>query len=746
MMNAMKMTIDKPRRSAAAAVSIFFLSLFAACGASENDFELAMTKLREGYVTKAIEELEEIVDCEAKSPLGDRAALVLGNLLIRDRRPAEAIEPLRRAAAGAVGAPYARLLIARAAIQGELEDVYAEASEHAFYLHNAGTDEVTPLLRQEATFLLAKLYALQGRWGDAARYGEMFLDQPDPGRRLDEARWVTAQARRQSERTAEAHELYATIWFETPGSPWAIEARQAMAQIERSAGFSRRGLEDHKHYEFIQGLRRAGLHEDAVKEIDRLVVQYPRYYKVDGALFMKVMSLHALRRNDECVRTADELRRKYPRSQWTPEAAIYAVKCLRRGNNTPQIRSWVNWILANFPGHEKAYEALYNLGGYLGNVVDEEEGLPVLERLAREGGRHPDVRNALWRMTWLHRNQGRTDRAIATLEQLVRDHPDSAYRRAALYWLARFQGDYDPARAIELYQTCVAEFPNDYYGHKAMEKLIELKVKPRQIGRDEPFPAVDTLSDPAARPGAPPSYRRAAELKAIGLYEFAAAELETVPGVEDDHGLQFALAELYSRSGNTWEAATIVRRRFDDFVTSGSRNPEVVPIEFWHVVYPFNYRREIEESLAEAGLLDTGIDPYLAAALIRRESHFLPTAISHAGAVGLMQLMPDLVEHLAAKLNLGNLNRNDLFDPRTNIHLGTYHLADLIRRFDGDWFPAICSYNAGEGAVKRWWSQRPRTQPLDEFIENIPYVDTRIYVKQILGDYKNYEWIYPGTS
>ncbi|MCP4653913.1 MAG: transglycosylase SLT domain-containing protein [bacterium] len=721
-------------------VLLLVLSLVS-CGASEGDFQEALNRVREGYVNKAIEQFEEIVEKEPESELGDRAALILGNLLVQSQRHVDALEPLRRAIGGKVGAPYARLLLARAAIQGELSDVYAEATEHAFFLQSSGSGDVSPLLRQEATFLLAKLYLLQEKWSEAARFGGMFLDQWDSSRLRNEARWVTAQAQGESERAAEAHALFATIWYETPDSPWALEARDAMRELERFAGVEPRRLQDDEHYSFIQALRSAGLHKDALLEIDVFLSRYSRHRKASGALFLKSMSLHAERRNGECVAAAAELKRRHPRSQWVPAAGIYAIKCLRRSDRTSQIRSWADWIVDTYPRHDKAMEALYNLGVYLGNVESEEEGIRVLERLVRIGGDHPNVRDALWKIAWLKRKQDKKGETIATLQRLVNEHPDSGYRKAALYWLARLHPSRD--RAIELYQTCVEEFPNDYYGHKAAEYLLSLDVKPRQVGGREAFPAVDHLTDPAARAGAPPAYRRAVELKSIGLYEFAAAELETMPEVESDRGLRFALAELYSRSGNTWEAAAIIRRHFKDFIDSGSRDSELVPTEFWHVVFPFNYRTEIEKALNETGLIDSGIDPYLTASLIKLESRFLTTAISRVGAVGLMQLMPETVERLARKLKLGTLSRSDLFDPETNIRLGTYYLASLIEEFEGDWFQAICSYNAGSGPVKEWWSEKPQDQPLDEFIEYIPYVDTRLYIKQVLGDYKNYEWIYP---
>ncbi len=714
-----------------------------ACAPTEADIDAAMERLRSGYVTETIERLEAVVEADPEGPVGDRAALILGNLLVQHDRPAEALEPLRRAVQSEIGPIYARLLLARAVIKGELAQAYPEAVEHASSLQRDDSGKVSPILRREATLLLAKLYSLQGRWQEAASFGEMFLKQWSESSLADEARWVTAEAQRESGRSADAHALYATIWYESPASPWALESRDAMQRLESSARLSARRLSDTEHYEFIQALRSAGLHEEALEQIATLLGRSPRHARADGALFMKAMSLYTLRQNNECVQTVKTLRSRHPRSSWLPAAGIYAIRAWRRSDNTREIRRWVDWIVNNYRSDDKAIEALYNLGSYYGNVVGKEEGLEVLKRVVREGGQHPVVKDALWRSAWLERNLGRTSQAVATLGRLLDEHPESGYRKAALYWSARFLVDSDRGRAIAFFQTCLDEFPNHYYGHQSLEQLIGLGVRPRRTDSGLAFPAVDHLDDPNARPGSQSAYLRAIELKSIGLYELAAAELESMPDAAEDLGLQFALADLYSRSGNTWEAAASVRRHFKDFVVSGSRDPDLVPKEFWHIVYPFNYRSEIEAAIKEAELGGTRIDPYLIAALIRMESHFLPTAISPAGAVGLMQLMPYNVERLAEELGLGQLTRSELFNPRTNIRLGTYYLAQRVEEFDGGWFPAICSYNAGAGPTKKWWREKPADQPLDEFIENIPYGDTRLYLKQILGDYQNYEWIYP---
>jgi soluble lytic murein transglycosylase len=498
-----------------------------------------------------------------------------------------------------------------------------------------------------------------------------------------------------------------------------------------------------EHYAFIKALRAIGLHDDALAEGGDFLSRYPGDDKTAAVLLLKAASLYILRRNDASIATVELMRRRYPRSPHTPDAAIIAIKCLRRSDNTMAIRGWVDWTIQTYPRSPVAAQALFELGVYLGNVVSEAEGIQVLQRLFQPGNQSfPLLDDALWKIAWMQRRLGRTEEAVTTLEHLLRDYPTSGFRKAALYWVARWDAD----RAADYYQILLREFPNDYYGHLALENLLNRDIKPRQVGTSKPFPPIDLLDKRETSPDAPTAYIKAIQLKQIGLYEFAAAELASLPNVEHDSGLQLALADLYARAGNSDQAFDIVQKHFREFIVAGSQDRNRIPVEFWRIVYPFNHRAEIEQALKEAKLATTRIDPYLIAALIRMESRFQTNAISKAGAIGLMQLLPETAERTATQAGLGRVTRGDLFNPATNIRLGILYLAQRVKDFDGDWFPAICSYNGGVGPVRQWWGNKPPDQPLDEFIENIPYLETRLYIKQILGDYHNYERLYAESA
>jgi soluble lytic murein transglycosylase len=134
-----------------------------------------------------------------------------------------------------------------------------------------------------------------------------------------------------------------------------------------------------------------------------------------------------------------------------------------------------------------------------------------------------------------------------------------------------------------------------------------------------------------------------------------------------------------------------------------------------------------------------GVDPALAYGLMRAESAMQPDARSHAGAVGLLQLMPGTASAVARRNSLPYNGSASLTDPEINVPLGIAHLGELYRDFGGQWVRVAAAYNAGANAVERWLDERPDTPP-DVWIETMPYYETRDYVPKVLAFATIYEW------
>jgi soluble lytic murein transglycosylase-like protein/tetratricopeptide (TPR) repeat protein len=156
----------------------------------------------------------------------------------------------------------------------------------------------------------------------------------------------------------------------------------------------------------------------------------------------------------------------------------------------------------------------------------------------------------------------------------------------------------------------------------------------------------------------------------------------------------------------------------------------------WESAYPLAYYQWINPAVSILS-----IDEYLALSIMKQESRFNPTIESPAQAIGLMQIIPITGLEIALKLNYPNFHPNDLLNPRINILFGTWYLNQRLKEFDDNLAYAIASYNAGPDAVNRWkkWS---RDLEIDEFVDLIPYRETRNYVKKVLGNYQTYQQLY----
>jgi soluble lytic murein transglycosylase len=161
-----------------------------------------------------------------------------------------------------------------------------------------------------------------------------------------------------------------------------------------------------------------------------------------------------------------------------------------------------------------------------------------------------------------------------------------------------------------------------------------------------------------------------------------------------------------------------------------------VPTEYWTLLFPRPYWSDLTAS-AEA----QGLDPYLVASLIRQESEFNPGAISRANAMGLMQLLPSVGKQEAKRAGIRKFSASMLLNPSTNLRLGTMNLKEVLGRWNNTPEYALAAYNAGDVPVRNWVNEN-NYQDLPEFVESIPYTETREYVQSILRNREMYRQLY----
>jgi soluble lytic murein transglycosylase len=157
--------------------------------------------------------------------------------------------------------------------------------------------------------------------------------------------------------------------------------------------------------------------------------------------------------------------------------------------------------------------------------------------------------------------------------------------------------------------------------------------------------------------------------------------------------------------------------------------------ELLRIIYPFPHRAELERAASR-----TGVDPFLVAGLIRQESLWNTLAVSPAGAVGLMQVLPSTARGMTARAGVNRWSADALRDPGINLRFGTLFLAEQIRRW-GSLEQALAAYNAGPTRVSQWRSH-PEARDPELFVERIPFAETRHYVPTVLTNAEIYRLLY----
>jgi len=363
-------------------------------------------------------------------------------------------------------------------------------------------------------------------------------------------------------------------------------------------------------------------------------------------------------------------------------------------------------------------EALYLKARVLEDLNREADATTVYRAVAAQFPSREAAAASLWRLGWLAYGKRDAHGAQKSWTRLAELGSAGAYRMPAVYWTGRARELAGGTDAADLYNQILAEAPRSYYGMLAAARLgrtreggiagqIALPREPRTA-----------LSDDSG-------LARVVLLRRINLVEEAAAELESaVQGAAGDPVRLYGMASVYIEAERYHMALRIMRRHFQTLAATGDPS---LPRAFWEMYYPYAWRDEMRDAAQRRG-----IDPYLVAAVVREESSYYPRAVSRAGARGLMQLMPATARLMAPP--------GDLDDPGFNIELGTRFLAGLIREFN-DPRLAIAAYNAGPKNVRQWMSTR-RTDDLEAFVEQIPFDETRLYVKRVVLSWDEYRRIY----
>jgi soluble lytic murein transglycosylase len=517
--------------------------------------------------------------------------------------------------------------------------------------------------------------------------------------------------------------LYRQLRVEAPATGWAEGASERLAALA-AAGVRVPELSPAQRLARAERLLSGGVPEAASEEADRLAREVGDPGIVSRALEIVADAARRLGRFEVAARTLHLAAARAPRDR-RPALLLEEARLWRRVGQPRRALEVLAEVEARGSPGESA-EAAYLRGraqeelGWLRQAAATYRAL-----IARDPARAA-AGSALWRLGWIEFRRGEVRRAAEAWRRLADLPGGRAWRLAGRYWAGRaLEQVGERPGAVQLYRLVLAEAPRSYYGLLAAARTTAEAAGP-------PGPVLRLPEDPRHGVAEDGGFVRAELLRRVGLVEFAIRELERVAArAVGDPVRLYGVSAVLAEDAQYHLALRLLRRHFAAPAATGDPG---LPRAFWELLYPFPWRTEITEAAERHGL-----DPFLVAAVIREESSYHPQAVSRAGARGLMQLLPRTAEVVADAQRLPWHDRA-LEDLQLNLELGTAFLASLLREWR-DPRLALAAYNAGPTRVRRWWSERS-TDDLEAWVEQIPFDETRHYVKRVWLAWAEYRRIY----
>jgi soluble lytic murein transglycosylase len=414
------------------------------------------------------------------------------------------------------------------------------------------------------------------------------------------------------------------------------------------------------------------------------------------------------------------------------EEAGLALTRLAQLAETPQMAiAYLDQVIQNFP--DRAPDALVEKSKMLDKMKSAKTAAQMRQLVLTQYAKSDAAAEMRWTYAQESAKAGNIKLAKQWAEPILTNNPTSEFAAEAGFWAGKWAqriGNND--QAAKLFQKVLSEQPESYYAWRSAS-ILGWNVGDFNTVRSL-NPQVQKPNMRAELPAGSPALK---ELYQLGQDRDAWSHWQ----IEFQNRVQPSIAEQFTDGvmrlgvGENLDGLYMVGSLRDREKAEDKAQYEQLRKQsaYWQALYPFPFMDQIESWSQQRQL-----NPMLVTALIRQESRFEPDIKSSVGAVGLMQVMPETGAYIANNIKVKEYKLND---PETNIKFGTWYLDYTHLEYSNNSMLAVASYNAGPGAVSGWLS-KAKSQDPDEFVEAIPYPETRGYVKSVLGNYWNYLRLY----
>jgi soluble lytic murein transglycosylase len=655
----------------------------------------------------------------ARDDAGVLANLALGYAHILDHEPAKAVAPLKLAQTRA----------------GDLAD-YTTYFLGSSYQATGETELALSTLRDFTTKYADSIFARDA----ALPYGNALLASGDPAQAAallekyrrpyrSDLELALGRALLRSGDSARGTDVLRHIYFSTP---LAAEAEDAGKLLGSTGGLGANyALQKTRAEQFEQARR----YRDAAAEFRSLL----QLASPEDRTSVEVALAGALHHSGDDRQARQMLEAmSLPAGDQNGQRLFYLAEMARSANDDDRFINLLAQVRQTAPASTWLEQALLTAGNMFLLRNDYDRSIDFYREIVERFPQGKLAPYAHWKVAWLNLRQGRADVARKGFEDQIVMFPGSQQVPAAVYWRARLaEEEQNPPKARVYYQKLSQRFRNYYYAELARQRLNDLKLGARNDFDPvlEKIPPIQLTSayDSVQPPADDLRAQKAQLLQNGGLTEFAIRELKMAV---EEGGVSWATAEmarLYRDNGQYYRALQLLKRAVPLYF---AMDVDALPRPYWENLFPRPWWTDLKKYSSSNGL-----DPFLVASLIRQESEFNPDAISHANAFGLMQVLPSTGKKVARSMKVRGFSSQQLLVPDFNLQMGTRYFRELVDHFNGHVEYALAAYNAGTDRVEAWLANG-KYRDAQEFVESIPFTETREYVQSVLRNATVYKRLY----
>ncbi len=587
--------------------------------------------------------------------------------------------------------------------------------------------------RAQAVLLAARVY-LDSK--DAAPavglLREHMANLPQP-----EGLGLLARCQESSGQLGAAADSWQRVYHRYPMTAESRDALAAMARLRRRLGRDYPPVTSQLMLERVETLIRRNEHLTARRELQEMTLSLGGRDR-DLARVWLGKARHIRRHDDVAFRWLQPLRVVDP--EVDAERLYWLLESARRLNRRSEIERIIEVFAERYPTSEWRLKALVSAGNMYLLTNNQERYVPLYRACAESFPVHERAPYCDWKVAWSAYINRRPESG-EMLRKHIEDFPASPQAPAALYFLGRLaEGEGDRAAAAAWYREVDHEYPNYYYAYRARERLATANLD--GDGCPDVHRFLEGVNFPQRRhaknfeptPITSQRLARAQALLSAGILPWGEMELRygARTGAQGPI-LAVVLSEASAKVGDYGKSIRYIKGLAPGYL---SMPLEAAPDSFWKLAFPLAYRDVLAKYSAQRKL-----DLYFLAALIRQESEFDHRAVSRARAYGLTQVLPATGRQLARTLRVRNFSTRVLYDPEVNVNMGTYYLRHMIDGLDGHTEAALAAYNAGRSRALIWLTWGEFREP-SEFIETIPFTETRNYVQTVLRNADIYRQLY----